>query len=66
MMKYNTEAIKKLLEEEKISQSDFARKIGSSRQKVYNWLTLGDKPDVEALVTIANVFGKDMTYFFNL
>ena len=64
MLTYNPNSIKTILEENKITQSNFARKIGASRQKVYNWLTLGDKPDTEALMTIAQEFNKEMSHFF--
>jgi transcriptional regulator with XRE-family HTH domain len=64
MIKYNPKAMNKLLKEHSLSQSEFARKIDVSRQLVFNWLTLGDQPRADILMSIATVFDKPMSYFF--
>jgi transcriptional regulator with XRE-family HTH domain len=64
MIKYNPKAMNRLLKEHSLSQSEFARKIDVSRQLVFNWLTLGDQPRADILMSIANVFNKPMSFFF--
>ncbi|MFA5323919.1 MAG: helix-turn-helix transcriptional regulator [Smithella sp.] len=64
MLKYNPTSLKELWCQSGLTQSELARKIGASRQKVHNWLTLGDQPDAATLMEIATKFNKPMSYFF--
>ena len=64
MLKYNPTSLKELWCQSGLTQSELARKIGASRQKVHNWLTEKDKPETEALMNIGQIFDKPMSYFF--
>jgi transcriptional regulator with XRE-family HTH domain len=64
MLKYNPTSLKELWCQSGLTQSELARKIGASRQKVHNWLTAKDQPETEALMNLAQVFNKPMSYFF--
>jgi len=64
MLKYNPDSIKNLIEQFDMLPSEFAREVGASRQKVFNWTTLKQQPDAKMLMEIASKFNIPMSYFF--
>ncbi|EEG73641.1 helix-turn-helix domain-containing protein [[Clostridium] hylemonae] len=55
--------IKKLREQQKISQEELALKIFVSRQTVSNWETNKSCPDVKSLIILSNVFNVSLDSF---
>lgn len=43
----------------------FARRIGETKQKVGNWLSGRNLPDIETLANVARIYGVSMTDIFN-
>lgn len=55
--------IKKLREQQKISQEELALKIFVSRQTISNWETNKSCPDVKSLITLSNIFNVSLDNF---
>ena len=55
--------IKKLREQQKISQEELAFKIFVSRQTISNWETNKSCPDVKSLITLSNIFNVSLDNF---
>jgi transcriptional regulator with XRE-family HTH domain len=67
MMKYNPNAIICLLHQNEITQSELARRLGISRQRVKSWIkTPVNIPSSEALMAVAKILKKPMSYFFTM
>lgn len=63
--KFDKHAIRDLREQKGLSQLEFARKIGTSRQMVQRWENGDCIPQVHTLCHIIDVFKIDMEYFFD-
>lgn len=62
---FDATKISDLIEQEEDGDvAEFARKTGSSRQKVSNWLTNGVKPNMDSFVDICNAYDVEVEYFF--
>ena len=55
--------IKKLREQQKISQEELALKIFVSRQTISNWETNKSCPDVKSLITLSDIFNVSLDNF---
>ncbi len=55
--------IKKLREQQKISQEELALKIFVSRQTISNWETNKSCPDVKSLIALSNIFNVSLDNF---
>ena len=55
--------IKKLREQQKISQEELALKIFVSRQTISNWETNKSCPDVKSLIILSNIFNVSLDSF---
>lgn len=53
-----------LREQNGLSQYEFAKKIGTTRQRVHQWEEGICKPNVDALTKICDVFNTSPAYFF--
>lgn len=64
MKRFNLDRITALREAHRLTPAGFAKKIGKSRQLVWNWEHHKDVPDLESLVKIADTFKVSLDYFF--
>ena len=51
-----------LLQDKKISSADFARQLGKTRQRIYEWTSNRSRPDYETLVKLAKFFDVSTDY----
>lgn len=58
--------LKELLEVEKISQKDFAKKVGVSPSCVTFWLKAERQPTAENLYTVSKAFDVSVDYLLGL
>ena len=63
--KFDKQAIKDLREQKGLSQLEFARILGTSRQMVQRWESGDCVPQVDTLCRISDVFHLDVDFFFN-
>lgn len=63
-MQFDRQTIKDLRNLNGLSQLDFGRKVGTSRQMVQRWEQGDCIPQVETLCDICKAFGMEMDYFF--
>ena len=61
---FKKERIKELRENLGLTQTEFARKGGFSRQRVIHWEDGTAAPQVKTIVNICNTFDVDPSYFF--
>ncbi len=63
---FNQDRITALRLAHKLTQEEFARKLGPtfSKQHISNWENGKSVPDTVSLLAIANAFGLSMDYFF--
>lgn len=64
MKTYNASSTKLLRLAHNLSQSEFARKVGITRQQVHSFERKVAKPDVATLELIAGAFDLTMDFFF--
>jgi len=65
MKTYNASSTKLLRLAHNLSQSEFARKVGITRQQVHAFERQKAKPDVATLELIAGAFDLTMDFFFD-
>ena len=58
--------LKELLEEQELSQDDFAKKIGYSQRGVSRWITLQSEPTEDAIRKTAKFFDVTADYLIGL
>ena len=64
MKVFSPDRITALREFHRLSPSAFAKKIGKTRQHVYNWEHRKDIPETDTLLKIAHAFNLSLDYFF--
>ena len=62
---YNRNRIAFLMHREKLSLSEFARKVGVSKQMVSNWLLADYQPSIGSIGKVCNAFGVEPNFFFS-
>ena len=63
-IKFDRNSIKKIREQLEMNQTDFARRLETSRQRVDNVESMVSKPQVDFLTDISNEFDIPITAFF--
>lgn len=56
--------IKELREEVQLTQTELAKKIGTSQRNVSNWETGTSEPDLETIGKLADIFGVSIDELF--
>lgn len=64
-MRFHNELIAQLREKKSMTQTDLARKIGTTRQVVSSWEAGDTEPRIRNLVAVCEVFGVDIDAFFS-
>lgn len=64
-LKFNRQRIIDLREQVGLSQTNFGKRLETSKQRVNNWEEGISKPNIDALAKICTVFGVEMDYFFS-
>lgn len=62
--KFNRQRLLELQESHGLTDAEFARKAGISRQQFQQWKADITRPNVASLAAISNTFGTDINYFF--
>lgn len=60
---FNPDRLEALRLAHRLSKSEFARRIGATRQSLHLWLN-GQMPNVASVEKAARAFGIDSAYFF--
>jgi transcriptional regulator with XRE-family HTH domain len=63
-MRYQSEKIKELRLQTGLTVSEFARKMGTTRQKVLLWEEGLTRPNISSLEKICSAFDVEPGYFF--
>jgi len=64
MIKYNPQAIVKLLKKQGIGYSGLAHALNTDRQKVRSWIKEGRQPAADTLMNVCVIYNLSMSYFF--
>ncbi|MBW1778802.1 MAG: helix-turn-helix transcriptional regulator [Deltaproteobacteria bacterium] len=63
-IKFNPNSLKSLRNKERLSVYQFARRLGTTSQRVYLWENGSTQPNMKALERICNTFKVKPSYFF--
>ncbi len=61
---FNPDRLEALRLAHHLTKSDFAKRIGATRQNLHNWMCGRNKPTVSNIERAAKAFGLDSRYFF--
>jgi len=64
MLLFNTAFLDDLITAKKMSESEIARRLGVSRQIVFNWRIIRNRPKIDYILKICNVFDVSPSIFF--
>jgi len=61
---FNADSIRGLRLKKGLNAYQFAKRLGTTSQRIYQWENGTARPNVAALVKICNTFGVQPSYFF--